>query len=226
MINNLFTFLSIGICILITVCPIRAQQNTSSAFTIARIKYGGGGDWYGNKTALYNLLNYLKKETNIDVANEPINVEIMAEELFSYPFAYIAGHGNIRLTEAEVYRFRNYLSHGGFLFADDDYGMDKFFRREMKRVFPDKDFVELPFSHNIYHIYYQFPKGLPKVHEHDGGPPRGYGLFHEGRLVVFYTTNTDISDGLEDTGIHNDPEPIRKEAMKMATNIVIYALTH
>jgi hypothetical protein len=198
----------------------------SSSFTIARIKYGGGGDWYGNQTSLNNVLKFLKENTNIDVADKEVTIEIKDEQLFNYPFIYIAGHGNIKFTDQEVIRLRTYLINGGFLFADDDYGMDKFFRREMKKVFPDKEFVELPFSHEIYNNHFSFPNGLPKIHEHDGGPPHGYGIFHEGRLVVFYSFNTDISDGCENFEIHKDPPEKHISALKMATNIIVWALSN
>jgi hypothetical protein len=150
--------------------------------------------------------------------------EIMDENFFNYPTAYIAGHGNIKFSEEEAFRLRKYLTSGGFLFADDDYGMDKSFRREMKKVFPELEFLELPFKHPIYNIYYNFPNGLPKIHEHDGGPPHGYGLIYEGRLVVFYSRNTDISDGCENPEIHNDPEEKRQAALRMGLNILLYSL--
>jgi len=136
----------------------------------------------------------------------------------------VSGHGNVKFSDEEVKRLRTFLTNGGFLHADDDYGMAESFRREMKKVFPDKDMVEIPFSHKIYHSYYDFPNGLPKVHEHDGGPPHGYGIFHEGKIVVFFSSNTDLGDGWEDQQIHNDPPEIRESALKMGVNIVFYAL--
>ncbi|MHB2149671.1 DUF4159 domain-containing protein [Calditrichota bacterium LG25] len=189
-----------------------------------RIHYGGGGDWYGNKTTWRNILNRVKQEFNIDVATREVAYRITDAEFFQYPFAYMAGHGNIRFSDEEARLLRKYLTSGGFLFADDDYGMDASFRREMKKVFPELNFVELPFSHPIYHIYYQFNNGLPKVHEHSGGAPKGFGLIYEGRLVCFYSWNTDISDGCEDPEIHGDPAEIREQALKMAVNIFIYGL--
>jgi hypothetical protein len=198
----------------------------NSPITIARIHYQGGGDWYGNRTTFVNVFNYIRQNTNIEVSDKETSVKIMDVELFKYPMVYIAGHGNIRFTDEEVQKFRKYLTSGGFLWADDDYGMDPSFRREMKKVFPDADWVELPFSHPIYHSYFPFPNGLPKVHKHDGGPPKGLGLFFEGEMVVFYSFNTDISDGCEDPDIHGDPMNLREQALKMATNIIIWALTH
>ncbi len=194
--------------------------------TVARIKYGGGGDWYGNRTTFVNLFRFIRDNFAINTTEREVTVDILSEDFFKYPLAYIAGHGNIKFTPEEVVRLRKYLTSGGFLWADDDYGMDKSFRREMKKVFPELDWVELPFSHSIFHTAFDFPNGLPKIHKHDGGPPHGLGLFYEGRLVVFYSLNTDISDGCEDPDIHNDPPEIRENALKMGTNILIWALIH
>ncbi|RKY88345.1 hypothetical protein DRQ09_03010 [candidate division KSB1 bacterium] len=198
----------------------------SCSFTIGRIKYSGGGDWYTDPTSLENLLKFIGENTNIKTAKKNAVVSILNEDLFSYPYLYITGHGNIRFSAKEVERLRKYLINGGFLHADDCYGMDKSFRREMKKVFPEQDFIELPFSHKIYHSFYDFPDGLPKIHEHDGGPPHGYGIYYEGRLVVFYSFNTDLGDGWEDPDVHNDPPEKRLSALKMGTNIVVYALTN
>ncbi len=198
-----------------------------SGFSIARLKYGGGGDWYSNPSSLPNLLQILKERTSVAVeVDREARVEIMAEELFDYPMLYMNGHGTVKFTRAEVDRLRRYLTSGGFLWADDNYGMDKSFRQEIGRVFPESPLVELPFSHEIYHIFYDFPNGLPKIHEHDGGPSRGYGVFHNGRLVVFYTFDTDIGDGLEDADVHGDPPDKREAAKRTAVNIVLYAMTH
>ncbi len=194
--------------------------------TVMRIKYGGGGDWYGNRTTFVNLFNFIRQHTNIITAEKEITHSPMDADFFKYPIAYIAGHGNIKFSEEEIARLRIFLANGGFLWADDDYGMDKYFRREMKRVFPNARWVELPFDHPIYHIVFDFPNGLPKIHKHAGGPPHGYGLFYEGRMVAFYSFNTDISDGCEDPQIHGDPEEIRLQALKMGTNIIAYALMY
>ncbi len=219
-----------------TICHIRNWNKylfllliimgTSNAQPIVpvRIHYGGGGDWYGNKTTWINILNKVEREFSIEVGIKEDAYKIGDPEFNLYPFAYIAGHGNIRFTNEEVKILREYLSNGGFLFADDDYGMDASFRREMKKVFPELKFVELPFSHPIYHYYYHFNQGVPKIHEHAGGPSHGYGLILNDRLVCFYSFNTDISDGCENVEIHNDPEPIRMQALKMAVNIFLYAL--
>jgi hypothetical protein len=198
-----------------------------SRFTVARLKYGGGGDWYGNKTALNNLLQYLKKETNLRVRETETYVEPSDIRLFDYQFLYVAGHGNVKFSDEDVKGLRTHLTNGGFLWCDDDYGIDPFFRREMKRVFPELEFTAIPFSHPIFHVYYDFPSGLPKIHEHDGGPPEAYGLFWRGRLVCFYSKNTDISDGLEGPDVFpEDGVEKHRQALEMATNIVYYALTH
>jgi hypothetical protein len=195
-------------------------------FTIGRIQYGGGGDWYADPTSLPNLLAALRERTSIRAATGEARVRLLDEELFRYPLLYMTGHGTVRFTSAEADRLRRHLTSGGFLWADDCYGMDESFRREIRKVLPEAEMIELPFSHPIYHCFYEFPNGLPKIHEHDGHPPVGYGILHDGRLVVFYTYETDIGDGLEDTDVHNDPAEKREAALRMAINIVTYALTH
>jgi len=215
-------YISIVLFVLITVSF--SQDNKNGYFTIGKLKYSGGGDWYGNRTSLINLLQYIRENTTIPTADKEEIVEITDPELFSFPYLFVSGHGNVKFSDEEVKRLRTFLTNGGFLHADDDYGMAESFRREMKKVFPDKDMVEIPFSHKIYHSYYDFPNGLPKVHEHDGGPPHGYGIFHEGKIVVFFSSNTDLGDGWEDQQIHNDPPEIRESALKMGVNIVFYAL--
>ena len=212
-----FIFLSI---------PWAYGEEPSVRFTIARLKYSGGGDWYSDPSSIPNLLRFLKEHTLIDVADEEARVGIMDENLFSHPFLYMTGHGNISFSEKEVWRLRKYLEHGGFLYGDDNYGMDRSFRREIRRVFPDHELVEIPPSHGIFHIHYDFSKGLPKIHEHDGGPPHAYGIFLDGRLAVFYSFNTDIGDGWEDPDVHNDPPEKREAALGMGVNIVVWALTH
>lgn len=207
--------------------PLLSQLKVrGSAFVVARLKYHGGGDWYNDPSIIPNMLNFLGDHTNIPVGNTEAVVEIMDEDLFSYPIIFMTGHGRISFSEAEAGRLREYLTHGGFLYADDDYGMDESFRKEIKKVFPDKELLELPFSNSIYHSHFDFPKGLPKIHEHDGGPPHGYGIFYEGRMVVFYSFDTNISDGWADPNVHNDPAPVRQKAFEMGTNIMVYALSH
>jgi hypothetical protein len=202
------------------------KRNDPSGFTIARLKYSGGGDWYWGRSAVPNMLEFLKRNTNILVNQEEIWISVMDKELFHYPFLFLTGHGNIKFTEDEVERLNNYLTHGGFLFANDSYGLDEAFRREMKRVFPDKELLELPFDHGIYHCYYDFHNGLPKIHQHDGKPAQGFGIFHQKRLVVFYVYESDISDGWEDPQVHKDPREKRDAALKMGVNIITWALLH
>lgn len=197
------------------------------AFGIARLKYGGGGDWYEDRTSLVNLLRAIRERTAIPVAGDrEAIVEPGSAALFQYPFLFACGHGNIRLTGTEVANLRRYLDGGGFLWADDDFGFEPSLRREMARVFPDAAFVELPFTHPIFHSLYEFPAGLPKIHEHSGGPARALGIVRDGRLAVLLTLDTDLGDGLEDEDIHKDPPDKRDAALRMALNIVHHALTH
>lgn len=203
-----------------------AWSQPKEYFTIARIKYGGGGDWYNDPSILPNLLQFLRDNTTVEVRTEEEQVSPGDDQLYSCPLLFLTGHGRIFFSQSEAERLRSYLTNGGFLYADDDYGMDEHFRREMKKVFPDKEMVELPFSHPIYHVLYDFPNGLPKIHEHDGGPPKGFGYFHDGRLVVFYSFNTNISDGWADADVHGDPPNVREAALKMGANIVLHALIY
>ena len=213
------------IVILIAVLSVSGQsKNLLGKFTIARLKYDGGGDWYSNPSSLPNLLKFLHENVNMDVATDEVRVGIMDKDFFAYPYLYLNGHGNVRFSDEEVLRLRQHLQNGGFLHADDNYGLDQSFRREIKRVFPDNDLVELPFDHPIYHILYEFPNGLPKIHEHDNKPPQGLGIFYKGRLVVFYTYECDLGDGWEDPKVHNDPEEKHQAALKMGANIVIFSL--
>lgn len=201
-----------------------ARAQDPHAIKIAAVKYSGGGDWYQAQTPLPNFLRYVRQHTLLDVAPEPEVVELTSDKIFSYPFLFLSGHGNIVLSEGEVRRLRRYLANGGFLYIDDDYGIDEYIRRELKKVFPEEEFVELPFDHEIYHTHYSFPSGPPKIHEHDDKPPRGYGLIHEGRVVAFYTFETNISDGWESPEVHNDPPEKREAAFRMGTNILTYAM--
>ncbi|UCD05197.1 MAG: DUF4159 domain-containing protein [candidate division WOR-3 bacterium] len=195
-------------------------------FTIGRLKYGGGGDWYANPSSLSNLLNAISERTTIRAAPREEVVEITDAKLFEHPYIYMTGHGNVRFTDEEVKILRTYFAAGGFLHADDNYGMDTTFRREVKKIFPDSPLVELPFDHPIYNSFYEFPNGLPKIHEHDGKPAQGFGIFYENRLVIFYTYESDLGDGWEDPDVHNDPQEKREQALRMGINIVIYYLTH
>jgi len=204
---------------LLQICFSNAQE-----IAPVRIHYSGGGDWYGNKTTWKNILRKAERELNLSIQKKEIAYKILDPEFSSSPIAYIAGHGNIHFSSDESAALRQYLISGGFLFADDDYGMDKSFRKQMSKVFPELNFVELPFLHPIYKTVYRFTNGLPKIHEHDGGPAKGLGLIYEGRLVCFYSFNTDLSDGCEDEQIHNDEPQIREQALRMALNILVYAL--
>jgi hypothetical protein len=195
-------------------------------FTIGRLKYGGGGDWYSNPSSLPNLLAAINERTSIRAAPKEDIVEITDPKLFQYPYLYMNGHGNVRFTEEEVKILRNYFAAGGFLHADDNYGMDSSFRREIKKIFVDSPLIELPFDHEIYNSFYDFPNGLPKIHEHDKKPAQGFGVFYDNRLVVFYTYECDLGDGWEDPAVHNDPPEKREAAIKMGINIVVYSLIH
>lgn len=193
--------------------------------TIAQLQYGGGGDWYANPSGLPNLLREIRARTGLRVSERPQQLRITDPNLWSQPFVYLTGHGNIRFTEEEVQILRKYLTSGGFLHADDNFGMDESFRREMKRVFPDKDLVELPSSHPIYHVMYDFPGGLPKVHKHEGKPAQGFALLHEGRVVVFYSYESDLGNGWEDANRYNNPPEARESAFRMGVNLFLYAMS-
>jgi len=197
----------------------------AQGFSIARVHYDGGGDWYGDPSSIPNLLNFINENTSIAVNLEEVKIKLTDSDLYYYPFLYLTGHGNIRFSEDEVGILREYLKKGGFLHADDNYGMDKSFRREMKRVFPEKEWVELSYNHEIFHTFYEFPNGLPKIHEHDGKPAQGLGLFEGERLIVFYTYETDLGDGWEDIEVHKDPQYLHEAALKMGVNIIWFALT-
>lgn len=204
---------------------LASQPQAESPFRITRLKYNGGGDWYNDPSAEVNLLKFVAQHTSVDVDPRYEFLDLSSDQLFSRPFLFLTGHGNIVFSDAEAERLREYLFRGGFLYIDDDYGLDKALRRELAKVFPDKQFVELPFSHGLYRCHFSFPNGVPKTHEHDGQPPQGFGLFHEGRLVVFYTYESNPSDGWADPEIHGDPESVRQEALRFGTNIVLWALT-
>jgi len=195
------------------------------AFTIARIHYNGGGDWYGDPSSLPNLLEYIAENTSIIVEPNEYQIKLTNPDLINHSFLYITGHGNVRFTEDEITILRNYLIKGGFLHADDNYGMDDSFRREIKRVFPSKEWVELPHDHSIFNSYFSLPNGLPKIHEHNGKPAQGLGLFEKDRLIIFYSYESDLGDGWEDPNVHNNPLELRESALKMGVNIVWFALT-
>jgi len=194
-------------------------------FSIARVNYGGGGDWYCDPSSIPNILNYLTKNTSIKAAHDEYRIKLTTKELRGHPYLYMTGHGNIRFTDEEIIQLREYLMGGGFLHTDDNYGLNTSFRREMKRVFPDRDFVELPHDHAVFHSYFDMPNGLPKIHEHDGKPPQLFALYNEDRIMVIYSYESDLGDGWEDEEVHNDPSELRVAALQMGVNIIYFALT-
>lgn len=215
--------------VLVTLVLALSAAVSDGAFAqlkIAKLKYNGGGDWYANKTALPNLIRFCNKELGLLLEAEEDAVEVGSQELFNYPYVYMTGHGNVVFTPEEASNLRNYLLAGGFLHIDDNYGLDKFVRIELKKVFPELELIELPFDHPIYHQKFDFTKGLPKIHEHDGKPAQGLGLIYEGRLVAFYSFECDLGNGWEDQRIHNDPQERRELALKMGANIIAYCFTH
>jgi len=226
--NKLLCIAAACVVLLLVAAPSPSQtpsKDKGSRVTIGLMKYKGGGDWYEDGRALRNLCQYIRQNTNIDIAPEPVAVEPGSQELFSYPIVYISGHGNVSFTNDEVTNLRHYFAAGGFLFANDDYGLDKSFRREMKKVFPDADWMEVPFNHQVYHNLYQLPNGCPKIHEHDNLPAEGLGLFLNGVMVSFYDYQSDLGDGWEDPSVYNDPPEKHDAALKMGTNVVVYALS-
>ena len=197
----------------------------AQTFSIARIHYSGGGDWYSDPSSIPNLLNFLTSNTSISTKNDEVRIKLTNKNISQHPYLYLTGHGNIKFSDNEVIVLRNILMNNGFLHADDNYGMDDSFRREMKRVFPNKDFIALPNDHLIFNNYYHFPNGLPKIHEHDGKPPEALALFDNDRIIVLYTYESDLGDGWEDESVHQDPWEIREAALKMGVNIIYFSLT-
>ncbi len=197
----------------------------SQDYSIAKLQYEGGGDWYANKTALPNLIEFCNRNLKTNIAPEGEVVKVGSPELFTYPFVYMTGHGNVVFSEDDAENLRSYLVAGGFLHIDDNYGMDPYIRLEIKKVFPNLDFVELPFDHPIYHQKFKFENGLPKIHEHDGKPAQGFGLIYKGRLVCYYSYESDLGNGWEDRVIHGDPESVRQQALQMGANILSYVFT-
>ena len=193
-----------------------------SNIQIALLKYNGGGDWYANPTSLPNLVKFCNKNIKTNLSTDIATVEVGSKQLMNYPFVHITGHGNIIFTAQEADNLRNYLISGGFLHISDNYGLDQFIRPQMKKVFPNLEFIELPFSHKIYHQKYNFNNGLPKIHQHDDTPAQGYGIIYEGRLVCFYDYECDLGDGWEDADVHNDSNVKRQKALQMGANIISY----
>lgn len=225
--RNLTAALLLALLVTTSVAYAAPAPAGAREFGIARLKYTGGGDWYGNQSSLRNLLAGLRQRTSIPLSGDvEAVVEPGSATLFQYPFVFISGHGNIKFSEAEASNLRRYLDSGGFIWVDDDFGIEPSIRREMKKVFADASLVELPFNHPVFHQPYDFPAGLPKIHEHSGGPARAFGIVRDGRLAVLFTYDTDLGDGLEDESVHHDPPEKREAALRMAMNIVHYALTH
>ena len=198
-------------------------QNT---YQIAILKYNGGGDWYANPTALPNLIAFANENIGTNIKTEPATVEVGSSAIFNYPFLHMTGHGNVVFNSSEAENLRTYLLAGGFLHIDDNYGMDPFVRTEIRKVFPETDLIELPTNHPIFHGKYDFPNGLPKIHEHDASPSQAFGLIVDGRLVCLYTYESDIGDGWEDAEVHHDSEYIRQKALEMGANILEYVFTN
>lgn len=208
---------------LLILFVIASSFKADYSVKIAKMKYAGGGDWYSNRTALPNLATFCNANLGTSINPEDEVVEPSSSEIFNYPYVYLTGHGNVVFSSEDAENLRKYLLAGGFLHIDDNYGLDKFVRPEMKKVFPELEFVELPFTHEIYNQKYAFPKGLPKIHEHDGKPPQGFGLIYKGRLVCFYDYECDLGNGWEDPGIYDDSEETRQNALRMGANIIQYA---
>jgi hypothetical protein len=202
------------------------NKNDPSALKIARLHYSGGGDWYWGGSALPNMLKFARDNSDLKIDTGEYNITINDPELFKYPFLFATGHGLIKFESEELERLRLYLSGGGFLFVNDSYGMEKNFLKQMSKIFPEREIVDLPFNHSIYHSFYDFPTGPPKIHEHDNKPPRGYALIVNRRVVVYFLVESDIGDGWEDARVHNDPEEKRQEAFKMGLNLLTYALLY
>jgi hypothetical protein len=193
--------------------------------TIAQLQYDGGGDWYANPTGLPNLLRTIRDRTGLPVAVEPGRTRLTDPGLWKYPFLYMTGHGNVRFSEEELRTLRRYLESGGFLHVDDNYGLDESFRREIRRVFPDRELQELPASHPVFRVFYDLPEGLPKIHDHEGKPPQAFGIFDRGRLVLFYSYESDLGNGWEDADRHGLPASTREAALRMGVNLFLYALS-
>jgi hypothetical protein len=201
-----------------------APSDTAPTLTIGRLHYEGGGDWYANPSSIPNLLKAIRTRTSLKVSGEEKIVRLDTDDLWSVPFLHMTGHGNVRFSDTDLISLRRWLEQGGFLHADDNFGMDESFRREMGRLFPDQQLVEVPLDHPVYRLIYNFPRGIPKIHEHDGKPAQGFGIFLRGRLVVYYTYETDLGDGWEDPEVHRDTPEKREEAIRMGVNLFAYAV--
>jgi len=214
---------TIKILSLVAIFIVNISATNEYSFKIAKVKYKGGGDWYANKTALPNLINFCNKNLKTNINPDEAIVEVGSPEIFNYPFVYLTGHGNIVFSDNEATNLRKYLESGGFLHIDDNYGLKQFIVPQMKKVFPELDFIELPFNHPLYRQAFLFNSGLPKIHEHDGKPAQGFGLILNGKLVCFFSYESDLGNGWEDASVHNDPEEKRQLALKMGANLIQYA---
>jgi hypothetical protein len=204
--------------------PVNAASSGAPTLTIGRLHYEGGGDWYANPSSIPNLLKAISTRTSLNVSREEKVVALNSDDLWSIPFLHMTGHGNVRFSDQDLVTLRRWLAQGGFLHADDNYGMDESFRREMGRLFPDQQLVEVPLDHPVYRLVYSFPRGIPKIHEHDGKPAQAFGIFLQGRLAVFYTYETDLGDGWEDPEVHRDTPDKRESAIRMGVNLFAYAV--
>ncbi len=220
MIKKTYILLLLGLLIIPT-----ETFSQESGIQIALLKYNGGGDWYANPTSLPNLIKFCNTNLRTNINPDNATVEVESREIFNYPFIHLTGHGNVIFSDEEATNLRKYLIAGGFLHIDDNYGLDKYIRPQMKKVFPELSFIELPFEHPIYHQKYNFENGLPKIHEHDKKAPQGFGLIYKGRIVCFYTYECDLGDGWEDREVHHDSDATRLKALKMGANIIQYVFT-
>ncbi len=211
--------------VLLVLVAAPAAAAAQETMTIGRLHYDGGGDWYANPSSLPNLLKAVGQRTTLRVSNRERVVRLTDDELWQVPYVHMTGHGNVRWSEAELVALRSYLEQGGFLHIDDNYGMDESIRKEIARLFPNRELVEVPWTHPIYHLVYEFPKGLPKIHEHDGKPAQGFGIFIDDRLAVYYSYQTDLGDGWEDPEVHKEPPEKHEEALRMGVNLFVYAVT-
>lgn len=208
--------------IIFTIFILASSNYLCSAQQVAVLKYGGGGDWYGNPTALPNLVQYCNKNIGTTIDKKIATVEPSSVDIFQYPFIHMTGHGNVVFNDADLKNLRAYLLSGGFLHIDDNYGMEPYLRKELTKMFPDKPLIELPANHPIFNNYASFPKGLPKIHEHDGARPQALGIFNDNRLILLFTFESDLGDGWESPEVHNDPPDVRKKALDMGANIIKY----
>ncbi|MBY0492198.1 MAG: DUF4159 domain-containing protein [Gemmatimonadaceae bacterium] len=210
---------------LVAARPFAYPMAGPGRLAIARLQYEGGGDWYANPSSLVNLIKAIAERTSLPIERTEAKVKLTDSALFDYPFLHMTGHGDVKFSDAEVKRLREYVTRGGFLHADDNYGLDESFRKEIARVFPDRPMVEVPLSHPIYHLVYDLPGGVPKIHEHDGKPAKGYGIFIGNRLAVYYTFSADLGNGWEDVGTYADPPALHESALRMGINLFTYAVT-